>query len=307
MRCHTFLMVDVVNPNRRPGRPMAVPWDEYSGDVTTRYRDLLGTNPDEPSMQRFFEHHPSLLPGAGEIGKGGHHGAWWEAVISQPKLQGLPPKRVPDFMFVRSDTATTRPICIEIEAPVKPWFNKDLTPTAKLTQALDQLDEWAQWFSKIENHPIFNRLYVPEEWDNKPIEPVFVLIYGRTGEFCRGGPHRNFSRARSKRDRLRPDYYIYTYDMLKPSIDGEHHATLQGDQISGFNLLSLPAIFGTSSHLTHPGSLMAAVDNIKACLERNPAISKNRRLYLEERWEFWSAQRKAEQEGNLSIHSFGYE
>ena len=55
----------------------------------------------QPAMQRFFELNPSFLPGADDIGHGGHHGAWWDAVIAQPKLQRVEAGQVPDFMLVR--------------------------------------------------------------------------------------------------------------------------------------------------------------------------------------------------------------
>jgi Domain of unknown function (DUF4263) len=287
-----------------------MPWNEYVAESTRKYKELLSSNPDEPAMQRLFERHPSFLPGADDIGMGGHHGAWWDAVIAQPKLQGLKPNRVPDFMFVRRDTATTRPVCIEIEAPFKPWFNKDLTPSAKLTQALDQLDEWALWFESIENQLIFNRMFVPPEFDHRPIEPVFVLIYGRTSEFRPSGRHRNdYLRARRKRDRLgSSDRYLYTYDMLKPNSIASTYATITGDLVSGFDLVDLPATFQTGSHLAFVGSLMKATPKISDRLRESSHINPDRRAYLSNRWNFWKEQSENEHlDDGMRSYGMGFE
>jgi hypothetical protein len=287
-----------------------MPWEEYTRQSMRQYEALLATAPDEPTMQHFFEAHPSFLPGADDIGNGGHHGAWWDAVIIQPRLEGLKPNRVPDFMYVRRDTAATRPVCIEIESPSKSWFNKDMTPSAKLTQALDQLDEWDLWFSNIENQMIFNRMYVPPEYNDRQLEPVYVLVYGRDSEFRRNGPHSSgHMRARLKRNKLeRPGRHLFTYDMLKPDLAGNIYASIRGDLIGGFSLVALPPTFQTGSHLVFPGSLMDAVDGIADYLQGESWIEPDRRRYLVDRWEFWSTQKNRERNSNmLRTYRTGFE
>lgn len=91
----------------------------------TEWRGLLDADPAEPEVQTFLERHPSLIPGATDnIGPHGHHGVCWGAVIKQPELPGLD-RRVPDFMWVRRDTAAVRPILVEIEAPSKRWVHRE--------------------------------------------------------------------------------------------------------------------------------------------------------------------------------------
>jgi hypothetical protein len=305
----TILRMMTVHPDRNPERPQAKPWAEYVAESTRQYKMLLDADPDEPTMQRFFEQHPSFLPGADDIGNGGHHGVWWDAVISQAKLQGLKPNRVPDFMFVRRDTATTRPVCVEIESPSKPWFNKDLTPSAKLTQALDQLDEWAMWFESVENQLIFNRMYVPPEFDHRTIEPVFVLIYGQNKEFRPHGPHpRDYARARRKRNQLESaNRYLYTYETLKPRSIAGTYATIRGDLIGGFDLIDLPHTFQTGSHLPMTGSLMKVIPDIADSLDRNPMIDTERRKCLADRWNFWRTCNDDQHLDEMRFYGAGFE
>lgn len=281
-----------------PNRPMAMPWDDYRRLVKEEFTKLLNRATDEKTLQVFLEQHPSLLPGAGDgIGHGGHHGAWWDAVVTQPELKGLGPTRYPDFMFVRRDTATTKPICIEIESPRKSWFNKDLAPSAKLTQALDQLNEWRLWFKAPENDLIFRQMYVPEAYRHRALEPEFVLVYGRDSEFRADGPHGDYARARSKRSQFqRPDQWIFTFDMLKSDPEGADYATI-AHRVHGFEILNIPTTFTTCSDLMAVGSLMDASTDIAAALDRNTMIDPLRREYIAKRWSYWLGERTKDEPG----------
>ena len=277
-------------------------WPEYEIYIRTSLVELLAAAPDEKAMQEFLEQHPCMLPGAGNIGHGGHHGAWWDAVISQPELKGLGPTRFPDFMYVRRDTSSTQPVCIEIESPGKPWFNQSsLTPTAKLTQALDQLDEWRLWFDKPENHAIFNKMYVPEAYRDRKIEPCFVLIYGRTSEFRAGGRHKDYRRARAKRDKFRKeDQWVLTYDMLAPDWHGETYGTIKG-HAGQFKITDIPPTFKTGPYLNLSGSLMDANYDLTQALSRNVLLDENRARYLAERWIHWRDRLQSGAKGFLAM------
>src|SRR6266550_896764 len=163
--------LQVIQPDLDPNRPPPLPWGEYAPWLLEKWRDLLDSAPGEPNVQKFLERHPCLLPGANEApssapgGHRGHHDACWYGVIRQPELRGLGPNRLPDFMWLRRDTAAVRPVLIEIEDPQKQWFNpSSRIPNAKLTQALDQFVEWKVWFSSPENELVFRSRYVPPEF-----------------------------------------------------------------------------------------------------------------------------------------------
>ncbi|MFF3089718.1 Shedu anti-phage system protein SduA domain-containing protein [Streptomyces nojiriensis] len=239
-------------------------------------------------MQEFLELHPCFLPGATEnIGRGGHHGPSFNAVIRQPPLQGLGPTRVPDFMWVRRDTGAIRPICIEIESPSKSWFNKATrTPTAELTQAIDQLTEWKVWFNSPENRLIFGKTYAPQYAD-RPIEPQFVLIFGRNSEFRAGSSkHDNPNYMRLKRDHMpRRDEHFFTYDQLRPESDGADYATITRT-VNGWDLHSIPPTFSTGSHIRE---LSGVVSDPSKAVSRTDLIGSDRRAYLLERWSYWRA------------------
>lgn len=275
-----------VETDTDPERPQATSWETYCASVLSQWQSLLGSSPSEREMQEFLELHPCLIPGATDnIGPGGHHGPSFNAVIRQPPLKGLGPTRVPDFMWVRRDTGAIRPICIEIESPRKAWFNKGSgTPTAELTQAIDQLTEWKVWFSSPENQLIFARTYAPQ-YPYRPIEPQYVLVYGRDSEFrAATSVHENPSHMRQKRDhmpRIREHYF--TYDQLVPEREAGDYATIT-NHVDKWSLHSLPPTFSTGSHVMELGEVIA---DPSEGLSRTELMSPERRTYVVERWSYW--------------------
>ena len=263
-------------------------WNRYESWLSHEWGSCLTTDPDEPSVQRFLEQHPSLLPGASDdVGQGGHHGAWWDAVITQPELKGLGPSRWPDFMWVRRDTNSTKPILIEIESPRKRWYNQNLVLNANVTQAIDQLDEWRTWFDNDENRLIFKRAYVPARFNSRFLQPEYVLIYGRSAEFRRDGPHADYERARHKRDQLRRhDVHMYTFDMLRPRYEAASYATIRRRR-QRFEIETIPPTFSTGSYLLREGTLLDAATDIDNALDSTHLVEDGRREYLRTRWNYW--------------------
>jgi hypothetical protein len=92
--------------------------------LASRWRQLIDSDEstDERLVQSFLERHPSLLPGSHSVDGSSGHWPFPFAVISQPKLPGLS-TRIPDFMWIASDSASVYPILIEIETPHKRWFH----------------------------------------------------------------------------------------------------------------------------------------------------------------------------------------
>ena len=270
----------------RPERPRATSWETYRASLQPQWKSLLDSSPSEREVQEFLELHPCLLPGATDnIGPGGHHGPSFSAVIRQPPLKGLGPTRVPDFMWVRRDTGAIRPICIEIESPRKAWFNRrSSTPTAELTQAIDQLTEWKVWFSSPENQLIFAKTYAPE-FSHRPVEAQFVLVYGRDSEFrAATSPHNRPEYVRQKRDHMpRSREHYFTYDQLAPEQEAGDYATITC-HVDRWSLHSLPPTFSTGYHMME---MSEVISDPSAVVARVDLMSAERRAYVIERWEHW--------------------
>ncbi|BCM66486.1 MULTISPECIES: Shedu anti-phage system protein SduA domain-containing protein [Streptomyces] len=288
--------------DENPDRPQAPTWEEYQSWLQPKWKSLLESDPNERQMQSFLESHPCLLPGATDsIGQGGHHSASFSAVIRQPPLEGLGPKRVPDFMWVRRDTAAIRPICIEIESPGKTWFNKDRTPTAELTQAIDQITDWKVWFDSPENRLIFGRRYAPNN-SYRPIVPQFVLIFGRNSEFTVGrSKHVDPGYLRLKRDHMqRRDEHFFTYDQLKAEREAEIYATIT-HRVYEWSIDHIPPTFCTGAHITE---LSEVVSDPTEAIAKADLISEQRKAYLEERWKYW---RSVALDPNPHVYTLGRE
>lgn len=164
--------------------PPAVPWSDYENSLKAAYGELLAAAPTESDMQAFFERNPTLVPGAfpDQIG----HGAFPNALISQPELSGIGERR-PDFMWIARNSAMVQPVLIEIESPGKRWVvGKGRNPqqSADLTQALNQLRQWEEWLEKRTNQEVLLERYgVPADWcRRRAFRPRFWLIYGRSEE-----------------------------------------------------------------------------------------------------------------------------
>lgn len=104
---------------------------------------------DEGSIQRFLEQHPCLIPGAFPEGTTSH-APFPGAIITQPSLVGVR-ERIPDFMWLATDSTTFQPTLIEIESPNKSWWTDNGTQHQKFTQAWEQLQEWRAWFANPVN------------------------------------------------------------------------------------------------------------------------------------------------------------
>jgi hypothetical protein len=99
---------------------------------------------------------------------------------------------------------------IEIESPKKKWFTKQGTPTAHLTQAMDQLRDWKRWFQEPHNVQAFLEYYGVPRSPHQVFACHYVLIYGRRDEAIHGP-------GRKKRPFMQqPDESIMSFDRLEP-------------------------------------------------------------------------------------------
>ncbi|MCP2048186.1 UNVERIFIED_ORG: hypothetical protein J3D58_002258 [Paenarthrobacter nicotinovorans] len=266
-------------------------------EVTDKWLDLLKGQPEELAVQQFLELHPSMIPGgSGDIGPGGHHGSEMSAVFREPKLKGAGRSFQPDFMWVTRSTSLITPILIEIEKPSKRWYLASTQrPTAEFRDALDQLTDWASWFKEEGNESIFRREFLfLDSYDDRPIEPQFVLIYGRQAEFEPGGGHADPSALRYKRDtqRRRGETFM-TFDSLQPRYDHRNSMTLTMTA-KGPRPFAFSPVFGTD---TNTGEDALLLGDPSEALERSVMMAPERKRYLLDRWEHW---RRVEEEARAN-------
>lgn len=263
-----------------PEPPMS--WEDYSEKIQNEYTSLLdrkGTS--ESDFQRFFEENPCFLPTApGIFGMGGH-GPYPGAVISQPRLPGLSTK-IPDFLFIVSDSACVYAVLIEIEHPGKPWATKLGQQSAEFTQATNQISHWKQWFERPENVIRFQRDYqIPEDWlRGRRFQQKYILIYGR-----RNDPTltEDFKSRRSSLQRK--DEFHMTFDRLSPQYDMQSLLCVKLDT-DGYHAISVP---GTLTLGPNRGSSFKKIRNKKEAVMKNKLITPIRKEFLASRIPYWDA------------------
>ncbi|MGW5180474.1 Shedu anti-phage system protein SduA domain-containing protein [Streptomyces sp. NPDC004082] len=293
---------DAAVPDTDPMRPAALPWDKYSDAALADWYTLLSQEPEEWEIQRFLELHPAMIPGgSGDVGPGGHHGSDAGAVFREPQLIGRGRAFEPDFMWVTRSSGLITPILIEIEKPSKRWFRKDGRPTAEFAQAHDQLNDWRSWFSRDGNQSLFRDkfLFLGEKYTNRPLEPQYVLIYGRESEFGFGGGHLNPDGVRYKRDQQRAkDESFMTFDALRPRYDHSNSMTLtmtaQGPEVYAFS-----PVYGTGSHT---GEEALVLGDPQVALSRSVMMTDERRAYLGKRWAYWQEHERKKKDDPNGIH-----
>jgi hypothetical protein len=251
------------------------------------WKALLASDPAEEAVQQFLELHPAMVPGgSGDIGPGGHHGSEFESMFKTPELKGAGRSYRPDFMWVTHSTARITPILIEIERPSKKWFSpSNGRPTAHFRDAHDQLNEWRSWFSRDSNSALFRERYLfHRTYPNRPLQPQFLLIYGRQSEFQSGGGHANPDALRHKRDlQAGVDETFMTFDSLKPRHDHSMSITV-AMTAEGPKPFAFSPLYGTGTHVIEAALTLG--DPAEA-LRRSVMMTPGRKNYLAQRWDYW--------------------
>lgn len=259
--------------------PKATDWEVYEYETVETYRQLLITHKnDESAFQKFFEENPSMMPGAfGFFGESGH-APYNNILISQPQLNGVT-KRIPDFLWIATDSCTIYPVFVEIESPSKHWFTSSGQPTADFTQAQTQLTEWKVWFQNPTHQHLFFEYYeIDTEFRRgKSIKPYYVLIYGSREEF------NNNPKLNEKRNYLNRDNEIYmTFDRLSPNPKARNVITCKKSS-EGYIALNIPPTFRLGPVFAKE---MSRVNGKEDAL-RNSSIPDERKAFLISRFEYW--------------------
>ena len=262
-----------------------MPWEEYKATLDQKWKALLNSSnsQEEKNLQSFLEEHPCLIPGAFGLNFSSGHYPFPCAVITQPVLKGLGTK-VPDFMWIAADSGTIYPILVEIEAATKRWFTKKGIPHSDFTQAHTQLASWKTWFDSPANREVFLKYYrIPSSlYETRNMRPLYVLIYGRRGEF-ENKPALNMMRINLQRS----DETLMTWDRLAPEEKAKDMMCVKLlEDASGchYQALTIPPTL----MLGDLGADYRRVINDKeGAVKKNTLLSKERKEFLIKRMPYW--------------------
>lgn len=162
--------------------PPAMSWDEYSEAVSREWSSVLSDPANrEPELHAFLEMHPCLVPGHDAFHASAEPGPVYATLFSRPPLPGVR-KRVPDFMWLPTDSQKQWIVLVELEDQNKRWFRDDGQQTAQLTQAVNQVQEWRAHLAEPSNLVQFMELYGLSR--ARPIGIELCLIIRTTGGSC---------------------------------------------------------------------------------------------------------------------------
>ncbi len=175
-----------------------VPWAELTGSEITAFEIALNDARDESDMQRFIEANPRMLIQHFAVGRG----AW-----VKPK-QRLGSEYETDFLIAQQGSGGLIWYAIELERPQAILFTRKGDPSAPLTHALRQINDWREWLSR-------NRSYAAQSRDQEGLGLIDIhpdldglILMGRGVDID--------TRMTARRRRLARDnrVEIETYDWL---------------------------------------------------------------------------------------------
>lgn len=263
----------------------AMAWEDYERLILTQWTDMLasGPAPTEADVHRFFEQHPSMVPGAFNIigGSSGHYPGL-TALVSRPPLPSYD-RRIPDFMWLSTNSELEEPVLIEIEAPNKRWFTMSAAQSAHLTQALGQIAEWKAWFGVPRNVDAFKAFYGLERhsWLKRRFRPAYLLIYGRRTE-ASATPAFTQKRGFLHAD----DVVTMTFDRLQPNPSAAQIICVTVGATGTFTTVSVPPTLKWSPSLAGD---RAAIQGLPGAIEANVCIEPERKQFLVRRLAYWNA------------------
>ena len=263
--------------------PPATPVEEYADRTNSEYNTLLSSDPSECEVQAFLEKHPSIVPGAlTPSGSSGHYPLHC-SLIAQPKLPGID-VYIPDFMWLAVHSGAWFPTLIEIERPGKRIFrNQGDMPNASFTQARHQLEEWRTWFDQSDNKQNFMRYYgIPHRWQNLPMYPYMILVYGRQSEF------QGNLKLERKRSALLPnhDMELMSFDRLRVNLSMHNAITVRAMGEGRYEARWIPSVFQLRPSLA---KRLLYIDGIPEAISENSAICETRKEFLKQRAVYWKS------------------
>lgn len=260
--------------------PPPMPWDDYAKIVDPRWRALLNDPATgEAEIHAFLEMHPCLVPGHDAFEGAGHGnlpaGPGSCCVFSKPPLPYGNTIRVPDFMWITTDSRTQWAVLIEIEDPKKPWLTKSGQGTAKLTQAENQVLEWRELLNSPENKRRFMDMYgLPSVY---PLEFAFCLIYGRRQDVTA------IEQMKRRNSIKRLEIHSMTFDRLRPA-EPTRNFICAGVKKGQFHAISVPPTLKLDLGLIWRWEKIAGKS---VATMASPHFEPGRQKFLAERFDHW--------------------
>lgn len=125
-----------------PLREFFVWWDDISEEHVKAFGSCLETATIEHDVQSFLQSNPMLLVQH----LGGGHGRW---VIPKQRLGS---EHVTDFVIGGSHSFGFEWEAVELENPHARMFTKGGDPSAELTHAIRQIQDWRAWLQRNQNY-----------------------------------------------------------------------------------------------------------------------------------------------------------
>lgn len=125
-----------------PLREFFTLWDTIEEGDVEALRTVLDDATREEDVQQFLQKNPHFLIQH----LGGGHGRW---VIPKKRLGS---EHVTDFMIGERDSMGFHWIAVELESPLSKMFTKGGNPSASLTHAVRQMQDWRTWLSDNQNY-----------------------------------------------------------------------------------------------------------------------------------------------------------
>lgn len=273
----------------------AMHWEQYNELVTSEWDKLLSKNQAiEQEFQEFFERHPCMLPRVYDIIGQGSHCSWPSALISQPVLPTFT-RKIPDFMWIASDSISIYAVLIEIETPSKPWATDNGQQHHLLTQAINQIKEWKVYFSDPLNSEQFKKYYqIPDKlFKTRAFLQKYILVYGR-----RDSATKNNEFARKRAFIANDDEHLMTYDRLLPNKMLSNYICVKLDK-EGYKAISIPPTLQLNPFQAEDWS---NIRNKREAVQKCKYIDDDRKQFLIRRWKYWDDWLKTERK-SMSIFS----
>ena len=109
----------------------------FEANVYWNFKKTLNSAKNERPLQAFIEQNPKILAAL----MIGHLGRW---VVPQKRLGS---EYVTDFIVGDLSSYGFKWVAVELESPTAPLFSKNGDPSAKLSHAIRQIQDWRSWLA----------------------------------------------------------------------------------------------------------------------------------------------------------------